>query len=154
MWPTGSLSEGWLDWSVVRNQVAWRGARAVNMAKNFDPYDEWLGIRPEEQPPNHYRLLGITLFEDDPDVIAAAAEARIVRVRSRQLGQHSEVSQRLLNEIAAASGCLLNQTKKTAYDRQLRARLTSQLTPLSPAFPDFVTVSALWSPSEGARCAG
>ena len=29
------------------------------MAANFDPYYKWLGIPPEEQPPNHYRLLGI-----------------------------------------------------------------------------------------------
>jgi hypothetical protein len=25
----------------------------------FDPYHVWLGIPPHEQPPNHYRLLGI-----------------------------------------------------------------------------------------------
>ena len=40
----------------------------------FDPYHEWLGIPPEEQPPNHYRLLGIPLFEPDPQVIRHAVE--------------------------------------------------------------------------------
>ena len=25
----------------------------------FDPYHRWLGIPPEEQPADHYRLLGI-----------------------------------------------------------------------------------------------
>ena len=29
----------------------------------FDPYDQWLGIPAQEQPPNHYRLLGVSLFE-------------------------------------------------------------------------------------------
>ena len=33
----------------------------------FDPYHKWLGILPEEQPPNHYRLLGIVDFESDED---------------------------------------------------------------------------------------
>lgn len=40
----------------------------------FDPYYTWLGIAPEEQPPNHYRLLGIRLFEDNADVISNAAD--------------------------------------------------------------------------------
>ncbi len=30
---------------------------------NFDPYHKWLGIPPDEQPANHYRLLGLELFE-------------------------------------------------------------------------------------------
>lgn len=33
------------------------------MPEPFDPYSEWLGIAPEEQPPDHYRLLGIAPFE-------------------------------------------------------------------------------------------
>jgi hypothetical protein len=39
------------------------------MSESFDPYHVWLGIPPEEQPPHHYRLLGIRLFEDNPSVI-------------------------------------------------------------------------------------
>jgi hypothetical protein len=26
---------------------------------DFDPYYHWLGIAPKDQPPNHYRLLGV-----------------------------------------------------------------------------------------------
>ncbi len=33
----------------------------------------WLGVPPAEQPPDHYRLLGLTRFEADPTVIGAAA---------------------------------------------------------------------------------
>jgi len=50
----------------------------------FDPYRKWLGIPPEEQPPDHYRLLGIARFESDPDVISNAADRQMVHVRSYQ----------------------------------------------------------------------
>ena len=32
------------------------------MDEQFDPYHKWLGIPPEEQPPNYYRLLGVALW--------------------------------------------------------------------------------------------
>jgi hypothetical protein len=47
------------------------------MTMSFDPYHKWLGIPSREQPPNHYRLLGISLFESDPDVIDAAANRQM-----------------------------------------------------------------------------
>ncbi len=95
------------------------------MADTFDPYHKWLGIPPAEQPPNHYRLLGVTLFESDPDVIANAAEQRIVHVRAYQIGKHSDESQRILRDISAARVCLLNVDKKAEYDAQLRAAATA-----------------------------
>ena len=94
------------------------------MSEAFDPYHKWLGIPPEEQPPHHYRLLGIKLFEDDEDVIVTAADARMMHLKSFQAGQHSAFSQRLLNEIAAAKVCLLSPEKRAAYDSALRARLS------------------------------
>ena len=33
------------------------------MNQPFDPYHQWLGISPKDQPPNHYRLLGIDVFD-------------------------------------------------------------------------------------------
>jgi hypothetical protein len=33
-----------------------------------------LGSRPKDQPPNHYRLLGLEAFESDPEVIESAAD--------------------------------------------------------------------------------
>lgn len=59
------------------------------MSESFDPYRKWLGILPKDQPPNHYRLLGIELFDDDPDVIEAAADQRMTHVRTYQTGQNS-----------------------------------------------------------------
>ena len=82
------------------------------MADKFDPYHEWLGIPASEQPPNHYRLLGIPAFEDSPTVIENAADQRMAHLRTFQAGKHSQESQRLLNEVAAARICLLNAEKK------------------------------------------
>ena len=33
--------------------------RSMAMKQSFDPYHKWLGIPPEDQPPHHYRLLGV-----------------------------------------------------------------------------------------------
>jgi hypothetical protein len=94
--------------------------------QDFDPYYKWLAIPPKHQPPNHYRLLGLELFEDDPDVISDAAQQRMAHVRSYQLGQYMALSQQILNELAAAKVCLLDPQKKAEYDRQLRAAIQSK----------------------------
>ena len=74
---------------------------------------------PKDQPPTHYRLLGIDLFESDPDVIATAADQRMAHVKGFQSGQNAALSQRILNELAAAKVCLLNAGKKAEYDKTL-----------------------------------
>ncbi len=86
----------------------------------FDPYYRWLSISPEEQPPTLYRLLGLRPFEDNPDVIENAADRQMTHLRTYQSGKHSEASQKLLNEIAAAKLNLLNLEKKAQYDKLLR----------------------------------
>jgi len=107
------------------------------MDEPFDPYHKWLGISPAEQPPNHYRLLGVNLFENDPDVIDAAANRQMAHVRTYQTGPHSEASQELLNELSAARICLLAPEKKAAYDAQLRAALAARMEGWQPAGPPF-----------------
>lgn len=92
------------------------------MTGKFDPYHKWLAIPPAEQPPNHYRLLGVELFEDDPDVIESAADRQMTHVRGFQSGPRAEQSQRILNEIAAAKTVLLDSRKKADYDAELKAR--------------------------------
>lgn len=91
------------------------------MSEAFDPYVQWLGIRDPERPPNHYALLGVRLFEDHPEVLAAAADRQMAYVRTFQTGPHSIDSQQLLNELAAARLCVLDPVKKAAYDAQLLA---------------------------------
>jgi hypothetical protein len=95
------------------------------MAENFDPYHEWLGIPPGEQPPSHYRLLGIPALETRASVIENAANQRMAHLRTFQTGKHAAASQRLLNEVAAARVCLLKPEKKAAYDRALREQLAA-----------------------------
>ncbi len=89
----------------------------------FDPYHKWLGIPKSEQPPNHYRLLGIALFESDVEVIDAAANQRMSYLQEVAVGPHMDLSQKLLNEISAARRCLLDPKKKAEYDARLREEL-------------------------------
>ena len=89
------------------------------MDDTFDPYLKWLGIRSTERPPNHYALLGLSLFEDDPEVVSNAADRQMSHVRTYQVGPHSHWSQRLLNELAVAKLCLLRADRKATYDAQL-----------------------------------
>jgi WD40 repeat protein len=96
------------------------------MSETFDPYHVWLGITSEEQPPDHYRLLGVSRFEGNPDVIQSASDQRMAHLRTFQTGKHSQLSQRLLNEVAAARLCLLNPGKKALYDEQLRAKVVQK----------------------------
>jgi hypothetical protein len=103
------------------------------MQEGFDPYRKWLGIPPRDQPPHHYRLLGVEPFETDPDVIANAADARMAQVKNFQGGKHSAASQRILNELAAAKVCLLNPEKKAAYDRLLRQQVAAKTAPPAAA---------------------
>jgi len=102
------------------------------MAESFNPYHKWLGIAPEELPPNHYRLLAIRPFESDADVIASAADQRMAHVRSFQAGKHSALSQKILNEISSARVCLLSPDRKAAYDKQLAEQLEQQSTEGAP----------------------
>ena len=116
------------------------------MATAFDAYHKWLGIPPEEQPPNHYRLLAVKLFEADLDVIQAAADQRMSHLRKYQRGQCGTISQRLLNEVAAAKLCLLSTEKKTAYDAELREKLRAKKPPAktpAPAAPKAAVDPAL-----------
>jgi len=88
--------------------------------QEFDPYHDWLGIPPEEQPPDYYRLLAIPKFESKLDVIEHAANQRMAHLRSLQGGARAALTQKLLNEVAKARICLLNSEKKTDYDRTLK----------------------------------
>jgi hypothetical protein len=100
------------------------------MDSAFDPYHVWLGISRNEQPPNHYRLLGISLFESDLQVIDGAADRQMRHLRTFQTGKYGSLSQRLLNEVSAARVCLLDPQRKAAYDQQLRGSQENRSAPV------------------------
>ncbi len=105
------------------------------MSEPFDPYYRWLGIPPKEQPPNHYRLFGIELFESNRDVIDSVASRHMSYLQEITDGPHVREAQRLLNELAAARRCLLDPEKKAAYDAELKTKLAADSKPPKVASP-------------------
>jgi formylglycine-generating enzyme required for sulfatase activity len=103
---------------------------------SFDPYHQWLGIPPGEQPPDHYRLLGVPLFESDLDVIEAAAQRQTVFLRTLQLGPQSGLAEQILNEVARARVTLLNVDQKVVYDHRLRESLPTSTGSTPPSNAD------------------
>lgn len=102
----------------------------------FDGYRKWLGIADKKRPPTHYELLAISLDEDDPDVIRAAAEQRRHFVESKRGEGHDSVVTEILYRIGEAEATLLNDEMRRDYDRQLnifeKRRKNRQVDPLAP----------------------
>ncbi|MFN0017703.1 MAG: LamG-like jellyroll fold domain-containing protein [Pirellulaceae bacterium] len=140
------------------------------MSDDFDPYYTWLGIPKEDQPADHYRLIGIRPFEDNADVITNVMDQRMQYLRSMQVGKRSALTQRLLNEISTAGGCLLDKDRKKVYDRELKAKHAAAAkagksepasapipkpspvaTPTSAARPIPVPAAAMTSPKPASR---
>lgn len=132
---------------------------------DFDPYYKWLAIPPSEQPPNHYRLLGVPVFTADADVIENAADQRMSHLRSFQVGKHSADSQRLLNEVSHARACLLVPERRKEYDAALKKKLEPAPQPVQqpiqqplpqqlpqvvvrPVIPQFVVPAAPVAPAQ------
>ena len=90
----------------------------------FDAYFKWLGIPPDRQPPDHYRLLGIPRLVDDADVIETAADQRMMLLRTKAGGQHGTLAEQLMQEVSRAKLCLLNAQTKIRYDDYLSEQLT------------------------------
>ena len=87
----------------------------------WDPYHQWLGIPPAEQPADLYRFLGLVKFEKDPRVIQVALERQMARVRAAATPATSEPARRILEELATAGRYLLHPDSKASYDFVLRA---------------------------------
>ena len=79
----------------------------------FDPYHKWLGIPPDQQPASHYRLLGITEFESDLEVIETAAERQTGFLRTFQTGPDAELAS--VQFLYPTSWCLARQTAGGLY---------------------------------------
>ena len=104
------------------NHTAGRREKAVSTGETFNPYRKWLGIRGCESTPNHYRLLGIVLFEDDLETIVNAAAQRLMflqAIHARQTNKGRLLCERLLTEVSEARACLANPDAKKEYDHVL-----------------------------------
>ena len=112
-------------------------------APAFDPYREWLGIEPHEQPADFYRLLGVARFEADLARIAAAADQRMALVRSFQTGPRGVYTQRLLNELSAARIALLSPASKGLYDQALSQHLAARISPTAAYAPTYAAPAVL-----------
>jgi hypothetical protein len=89
---------------------------------NFDPYEKWLGIPPSERPIDHYRLLGVTRFEKDRELIGKAAAQRFAKIQGQAKGAFAPIGKQLLVEIEAAKLCLLSSGSRARYDNFLQFR--------------------------------
>lgn len=92
---------------------------------HFDPYEQWLNIPPEEQPPNHYRLLGLSPFESNKKAIQTAARRQVSRIKKLHDGEHKPLAKKLLKQVQAAHNCLTDPASKTDYDKKLRKQMKS-----------------------------
>ncbi len=88
-------------------------------------YQKWLDIPPEDQPPNHYRLLGLELFEADRATVDAAAKSLMGFLQKQAAGPDHASVRKLLDEISDARRCLLLSDRKQVYDHKLRAKLAA-----------------------------
>jgi hypothetical protein len=103
----------------------------------IDPYLDWLGIPPSQQPPTHYQLLGIAPHEVDRQVIEEAMLRQTARLRVFQLGPHALECTRLLNEVSRARITLLDPVKRREYDLSLAPTAVSleERPPATPPLP-------------------
>ena len=92
----------------------------------FDALHKWLGIPPNEQPPNHYRLLGVANYESDLDVIDAAADRQLSFLHELTRSEHAELAAQISNRVSLARLCLLHPNKKAAYDESLKQGLLAK----------------------------
>jgi hypothetical protein len=86
----------------------------------FDPLDTWFDISPDEQPPDHYKLLGIERFETDPQAIADGYEARIQHLDQQLNGLYGADAEQLKVRVGQAYGVLKDGAKRAKYDASLR----------------------------------
>jgi hypothetical protein len=89
------------------------------MPKVLDVYRDWLQITEKARPLNHYQLLRLKQFEDDPGKVGEHYRKLNAHVRKFAAGEFAKESQLLLNELAKAMLCLTDAQRKREYDLTL-----------------------------------
>src|SRR5262245_48733497 len=78
----------------------------------------WLGLPADVWPPDHYRLLGLSPGESDPNRIEERVHQRLDAVRRYQMA-HPDQATEAMNRIAQAFVCLSDPSSKRVYDADL-----------------------------------
>src|SRR5947208_7970865 len=81
----------------------------------------WLGLRPDDWPPDHYHLLGLPPGEGDLALIEQRVHQRLDAVRCYQM-MHPEQATEAMNRLAQAFVCLTEPAAKKVYDAALFGR--------------------------------
>jgi hypothetical protein len=105
----------------------------------------WLGLQPDEWPPDHYRLLGLTPGEGDPALIEQRVHQRLDTVRCYQM-LHPEQATEAMNRLAQAFVCLTESNTKRLYDASLLGAAAAEMA----SSPAAATATAEASPDDGA----
>src|SRR5687768_7675812 len=100
------------------------------MSDTLNPYADWLQVAGGNRAPNHYELLGLALFESDPEQIRSRYWDCYEKVRAYEVGNYTERAVALLEELSQAFQCLTDPDGKRQYDERLRQEraLTTTLT--------------------------
>ena len=93
---------------------------SLQMSDDFNPYRKWLGIPKNRMPANHYDLLGVSLDEEDPEVIQSAAEQRRSFVEQQRGLGHDKAVKEILYQLDEAEMTLLDFKLRRDYDKRLR----------------------------------
>jgi hypothetical protein len=115
----------------------------------------WLRLSPGTWPPDHYRLLGLQLGEDNAELIEQHVHERLDTVRRYQM-MHPEQATEAMNRLAQALVCLTEPSSKKSYDAQLGIVAPAPPAPMppvadSPASPLIPQPNKLdWLPSSPA----
>lgn len=89
------------------------------MAETLNVYRDWLGIKDAKPPLDHYTLLRLKKFEDDPAKVRQHYRKLNAHVRKYAAGDFAKESQDLLNELAKAMLCLTDVRRKAEYDASI-----------------------------------
>ncbi|MGC4007118.1 MAG: NPCBM/NEW2 domain-containing protein [Pirellulales bacterium] len=91
-----------------------------------------LGIPPREQPPTAYRILGLSDFETDKDVIQAAYYRRVDLLKQVKSGEFFEIVQgEILNDVTLAYKTLTKPEQRAVYDEALHPRVDTSAQPIA-----------------------
>jgi hypothetical protein len=97
------------------------------MTGTLDVYRDWLGIEEEARPLNHYQILRLKRFEDNPAKIREHYRKLSGNVRKHAGGDFGHQAELLLGELADAVTCLTDTRRKQEYDAALgRAGVDNQ----------------------------